>query len=74
MIKHPIKSREDWEKIKYFFDPEIPGRIPLNWGDIVEKYRDRDYPLIIFVGSLYGWLRDLMGVERISIAFYREPD
>lgn len=73
-IKHPIKSREDWEKIKYFFDPEIPGRIPLNWGDIVEKYRDRDYPLIIFVGSLYGWLRDLMGVERISIAFYREPD
>ncbi|MEM2673837.1 MAG: uroporphyrinogen decarboxylase family protein, partial [Candidatus Bathyarchaeia archaeon] len=24
--------------------------------------------------SLYGWLRNWMGVERISVAFYRDPD
>ena len=73
-IRYPIRSREDWERIKPFFNPETPGRIPLNWNDIVEIYKNRDYPLIIFVGSLYGWLRNLMGVERISIAFYREPE
>ena len=35
---------------------------------------ERDYPLGISLGGLYGWLRNMMGVEGISIAFYREPD
>ncbi len=73
-IRHPLKSREDWERLKPFFDPDTPGRFPLNWEEIAKSYRERDYPLGIFVGSLYGWLRNWMGVERISIAFYRDPD
>ncbi len=73
-IRYPIRSREDWKRIKPFFDPKTPGRIPLNWNDIIEEYGNRDCPVRISVGSLYGWLRNLMGVERISIAFYKEPD
>lgn len=73
-IRYPIRNRDDWKRLKPFFNPETPGRIPLNWNDIVEKYRDRNYPVGVFVGSLYGWLRNLMGVEKISIAFYRELD
>ena len=73
-IRHPLKNRDDWEKLRPFFDPDTPGRFPLNWDEIVESYKDRDYPLGINVGSLYGWLRNMMGVERISIAFYRDPD
>lgn len=73
-IRHPIKDREDWKKIKKFLDPETPGRIPLSWSDIAEKYKNRDYPLRVSVGSLCGWLRDWMGIERLSKAFYREPD
>jgi|YelNatPaOPRAMG01_1025707.scaffolds.fasta_scaffold51702_3 uroporphyrinogen decarboxylase len=46
----------------------------LFWEDLVEAYKARDYPLGIFVGSLYGWIRDWMGVERLSIAFYKDPD
>lgn len=73
-IRHPLKSRDDWEKLKPFFNPDTPGRFPLNWEEIAASYKERDYPLGIHVGSLYGWLRNWMGVERISVAFYRDPD
>jgi uroporphyrinogen decarboxylase len=73
-IRHPLKNKDDWEKLRPFFDPDTPGRFPLNWEEVAKSYRERDYPLGIHVGSLYGWLRNWMGVERISIAFYRDPE
>jgi uroporphyrinogen decarboxylase len=73
-IRQPLKNREDWEKLRPFFSADTPGRFPLNWEEIVESYKERDYPLGIDVGSLYGWLRNLMGVRGISIAFYKDPD
>ncbi|MCI4438606.1 hypothetical protein JHC27_01955 [archaeon] len=73
-LRWPLKNKEDWEKIRPFFDPDTPGRMPLNYDEIVEGYKERDYPLGIHVGSLYGWLRDLMGVQGISLAFYKDPD
>ena len=73
-IRHPLKNREDWEKLKPFLNPDTPGRFPLNWDEIAENYKDRDYPLGLSIGSLYGWLRNWMGVEGISIALYRDPD
>ena len=73
-IRYPLKNRDDWERLRPFFDPETPGRFPINWEEVAESYKERDYPLGISVGSLYGWLRNLMGVRNISIAFYRDPD
>ena len=74
-IRHPLKNREDWEKLKPLFNPDTPGRFPLNWDEVSESYREREYPLgIRNIGSLYGWLRDLMGVKALSIAFYRDPE
>ncbi len=73
-IRCPLKNREDWEKLKPFFNSETPGRFPLDWDEISEYYRERDYPVAIWNGSLYGWLRNWMGVHGISIAFYRDPD
>jgi uroporphyrinogen decarboxylase len=73
-LRYPLKTREDWEKLKPFFDPDTPGRFPLNWDEMAESYKERDYPLGIIVGGLYGWLRNWMGVKQISIAFYRDPD
>jgi len=73
-IDYPLKNRECWERLKPFFDPDTPGRFPLNWDEMADSFRNRDYPLGIWVGSLYGWLRNWMGVEGISIALYRDPD
>lgn len=73
-IRYPLRSRDNWERIRPFFDPDTPGRMPLNWEEVAEGYRERDYPLGMRIGSLYGWLRNLMGVEGIARAFYRDPD
>ena len=51
-----------------------PAGFLVNWDEVAQRYRGRDYPVRISVGSLYGWLRDWMGVDRFSIAFYREPN
>lgn len=73
-LRYPLRSREDWERLRPFFDPDTPGRMPLNWDEVAESLRDRDYLVGVFVGSLYGWLRDMMGVKGISLAFYKDPD
>ena len=73
-IRYPIRNRDDWDKLKPFFDPETPGRFSLNWEEAVARYRERDYPIHVSVGSLYGWLRNWIGVEKLSLAFYREPE
>jgi len=75
-IQYPMKDRDDWEKrIKPRLDAKIPGRHPLGTelDRLVEQYRNRDYPLGLWCGSFYGWMRSFMGVERISVMFYDDP-
>jgi len=72
--RYPLRSRDDWERIREFFNPDTPGRLPLNWEEVARDLNERTHLLGIFVGSLYGWLRDMMGVRGISHAFYRDPD
>jgi len=78
-IRYPLQNREDWEKLRPFFNPDTPGRFPLNWDQTIESYKERDYPIGLGLdweafGSLYGVLRNLMGVQTISIAFYKDPE
>jgi uroporphyrinogen decarboxylase len=73
-IRRPVKTREDWEKLRPFYDPDTPGRFPLNWDETIRSYRKRHYPLGIGLGGLYSSLRKWMGVEAASIALYRDPD
>jgi hypothetical protein len=75
-IEYPMKDREDWEKIiKPRMDAKIPGRCPQGpeLDKVVERFKQRDYPLGIWCGSIYGWPRSFMGVERISLMFYDDP-
>lgn len=73
-LRYPLKTPGDWEKLRPFFDPDTPGRFPLNWEEVAQGYKERDYVLGISIGSLYGWLRNWMGTTGISIALYRNPD
>jgi uroporphyrinogen decarboxylase len=75
-VAYPMKDRHDWETIiKPRLDPKSPGRFPM--GEDLEQYArsvgDRDYPLSIQCGSLYGWPRSFMGVERLSLSLYDDP-
>lgn len=76
-IEYPMKGREDWETIiKPRLDAKIPGRHPAGaeLDKLVADYAKRTDPLGLWCGSFYGWPRSFMGVERISVTFYDDPD
>ena len=72
--RHPIETRQDWEKIRdEKLDPETPGRVPNNLDELCRLTHDAEYPIGIQGGSLYGWIRNWMGVQNLSLALYDDP-
>lgn len=79
-IPHPISyllsDRDSWQKYyKPRLDPDNKHRYPKNWDERVQEWRDptRSYPIILPCGSLYGWLRNWMGMENLSLVVYDDP-
>jgi uroporphyrinogen-III decarboxylase len=73
-LEFPIKSREDWLEFKKRLDPDDPNRYPADWEAWKQSVANRDYPLGVFCGSLFGWIRDWMGFEGVSYACVDQPE
>ena len=72
-LKFPIETRSDWERFRdEHLDPDYPGRIDPDIRQKAELWRKEGWPIKVNGGSLYGWLRDWMGVENVSIAIMTE--
>jgi len=76
---HLLVDQASWEEhYKWRLDPKSSGRFPAGpeWENLVHLWRDpqRDHPVILPGGSLYGWLRNWMGVENLSLLVYDDPD
>lgn len=69
-LDYPLEGAAQWPEFRRRLNPNSPARFPVHWESIKGQYRDRDFPLGINSGSLYGWLREWMGMEGISIALY----
>ncbi len=70
-----LKDRASWEDhYSWRLDPATPGRVPADWPEQAARCRDRDYPLSVNAGSLYGWIRNWMGIENVSLLVYDDPD
>lgn len=73
-IRYGLETRQDWEKLKAErLDYTLPERI----GDVKKAVQDAHatgMPVRFDPGSLYGWLRNWMGVENLSIAIMEEPN
>ena len=71
----PVKTLDDWIRIKeWHLQVDDPERFPKDWKDHVEKYRNRDYPLQLTHGGVYGFARTMLGDENLAYAFYDEPE
>jgi len=71
----PVQDRRTWEAYRERLQ-WTPERIGEAWERQKAAWADRTVPLIIALnrgGSLYGSLRDLCGVERLSYLFYDDP-
>jgi uroporphyrinogen decarboxylase len=72
-LDYPLKGREQWPEFQKRLNPDSPARFPLYWESIQKQYPGRDFPLGISCGSLYGWIRNWMGVEGISLTVCEDP-
>jgi uroporphyrinogen decarboxylase len=78
-IRHTLTDRRSWEE---FYKPRLrvgdPLRLPSGpaWEMQLEEWLrpDRDYPLSISAGSLYGDLRNWFGLEGISQIMYDDRE
>jgi uroporphyrinogen decarboxylase len=74
--RHSLSDRASWRKLfKPRLDPDHPSRFPPDYRARLAEWRDpnRDYPLVLPGGSLYGWLRNWMGMEQLSLVIYDDP-
>jgi len=70
-IRYAIQTRADWERLRDArLDPSHPDRVPPHLDALTRRLNAADYPVTIFVGSLYGWIRNWMGVENLSLMLY----
>lgn len=69
---HLLVDRASWSQhYKPRLDPSSPGRFPSDWSEWTAKWKtDEAKPRVAWCGSLYGWLRDWMGVEAVSYLVY----
>jgi len=74
-VAWPVKTRDDWERLKAnHLDADDPERYPADWEAQAAGFRERDYPLALFHGGVYGFARNLMGDEHLALAFYDDPE
>jgi len=70
-VEFPLKDRQAWrEHFLPRLDPDSPRRLPVHWESLKKQYAVRDFPLGIHAGSMFGWLRNWMGVENIAVMLY----
>jgi len=74
-IRSSIETPDDWLKVKKErFNIDDPSRI-VN----IEHYKnafpdDRDYPLVVYCGSMIGRIRDILTFEGLAYAIYDYPE
>jgi uroporphyrinogen decarboxylase len=72
--KFPVENREDWEEMKWRFDPEAQGRFPADFEERCALLRQRDYPLILHFNGPFWQLREFCGMEGLCMMMYEQPD
>jgi uroporphyrinogen decarboxylase len=77
-VDHLLVDRQSWEEhFKPRMRPDHPERSlsGKGWKRLIEAWRspDRDYPISIYAGSLYGRQRNWFGLQRVSEIIYDDP-
>jgi uroporphyrinogen decarboxylase len=74
-VGHLLEDRTSWEKYyKPRLDPHAPERYAkLETAQAIWNDNDYPYPRVAVAGSLFGWIRDWMGIENVSYLVYDDP-
>jgi len=76
-LEFPVKTRQDYRTL---LKPRLTGpvqdRFPPDWKERCERWKTRTDPLCLFGdrwSGFFGPLRNMMGLENLSYAFYDDP-
>lgn len=75
-IRFPVETREDFLDMARRHDPDLPIRYPSWWASRVRAWSVRQHALTLGTNGclgLYSRLRQWMGTEGLSMAFYDQP-
>jgi len=78
-IDYPLKTREDFLRIKKGYEGNFEARLPDYWNKILDGLRIATRPSMFldrYFASFgyYSMLRNWMGTEGLSYMFYDDPD
>jgi uroporphyrinogen decarboxylase len=73
-VEFPVKTRQDYERLRPRLDPDSPGRYCRGWDTWARRLLARGKPLSIWFRGFFGFPRDLMGLENLCMAYYLDPD
>jgi len=76
-MENPVKDWYTWNDYKQHYSTDtIKNRLPKGWNGIVERLKDRDFPIRLggTVGGFLGFPRQIMGVTDYLISLYDQPD
>lgn len=72
-VDWPVKDRASWREFKKRLDPSTPERYPADWKAYVLEISNLIEPVVLEVGSFYGFMREWVGSEKVSYLFYDDP-
>jgi len=73
-LEYSLKpTRESWDNFKKFLNPDDPSRWGKDWEAKAEELSKSGKVLVFMGGSMYGWIRNWMGIEGISFLMYDDP-
>ncbi len=74
-VEYSLKSRKDWENtFKPLLDPDTPGRVPDNLGPFTDDLLAHDFVPALYVGSLFGRIRNFVGFAELCYMIYDDPE
>ncbi|MFC1737291.1 uroporphyrinogen decarboxylase family protein, partial [Candidatus Hydrogenedentota bacterium] len=74
-ISFPVEKPDDWERIKERYDLSDPvRRVREDEIGAIRQAQSEGTSIYIFLTGFYGQLRNWMGFENLSYAFYDYPD
>jgi len=69
-LKYPVSRREDFAEICKRLNPDTVERYPVDFDELSQTIAGSQDPVGIWAGSLFGWIRNWMGLEGFSYALY----
>jgi len=75
-IDFPVKTRSDFENIRRRYNPHSPERYPPKWRETAKRLNKRSgaYLVNMTFSGPFWWIRDMMGLEKTLVSFFREKD